>query len=180
MGDAAECWVCCEEADPAGGAVAAPTGCACRGSAGCAHLGCLENVARHKEGAAAQHKAWSECPTCEQMYTGPLAVGLARARYAPFCGRPEGDAERLDALGHLAAALQNAGDTAGARPLLEERLVALRRHYGGETGLLDTMTDLASLCVDMGEPAAALPLLEKALPVVSSQHFLGGDVRKPH
>ena len=178
MGDAAECWVCCEEADPAGGAVAAPTGCACRGSAGCAHLGCLVDVARHKGSRQARHDAWSKCPTCEQLYTGPLAVGLARTRYAPLCGPPEdptslGWAERLDALAHLAVALQNAGDRAGARPLQEELLVAVRRMGGGPANHLDCMITTARMRAEMREPAAALSLLEEALP--ACQRTLGDE-----
>ena len=93
--DARECWVCLEPADT-GGAAAAPTGCACRGSAGDAHLSCLitaaqqswkhilnagtasTNIAWHAGGHA--HRCmWLACPTCKQRYGGPVALGLARA-----------------------------------------------------------------------------------------------------
>ena len=47
MDDARECWVCLERTD-SGDAAAAPTGCACRDSAGRAHLSCLISAARHK------------------------------------------------------------------------------------------------------------------------------------
>ena len=183
-GAAPECWVCCEEVDPEG-AIAAPTGCACRGSAGRAHVSCLEDLARHKGDANAQHAAWHGCPTCRQDYTGPLAVGLARARYAPLRGRPEGDGERLDALANLVAALANDGARSpqlqhralpghgAARPLQEELLAAMRRtgpssgmrwRGGHEQATLTCMVNTACLRSDMGEHAAALPLLEEALP----------------
>ena len=77
-----ECWVCLELADSSR-AAAAPTGCACRGSAGRAHLSCLIAAARHKTDIQDRHTAWQTCPTCKQQYTGPMHVGLARARWAP-------------------------------------------------------------------------------------------------
>ena len=43
----ATCWVCCEGADSPNGAPS-PTGCACRGSAGFAHLPCLIDSARYR------------------------------------------------------------------------------------------------------------------------------------
>ena len=89
MDDARECWVCLELADTGGGA-AAPTGCACRGSAGRAHLSCLISVARHKTDRQDRHTAWIGCPTCKQYYTGPMDVGLARARWAPLRDGPWG------------------------------------------------------------------------------------------
>ena len=91
--DARECWVCLELADT-GGAAAAPTGCACRGSAGRAHLSCLIAAARHKTDRHNRHTAWGWCPTCKQSYTGPMRVGLARARWAPLRDGLEGGGER--------------------------------------------------------------------------------------
>ena len=116
MDDARECWVCLEVAD-SGRAATAPTGCACRGSAGRAHLSCLIAAARHKPDPEARHTAWIGCPTCKQQYTGPMYVGLARARWAPLRDGPEGSADWLDALGHLAVSLHVSGDRAGASSL---------------------------------------------------------------
>ena len=175
MDDARECWVCLELADT-DRAAAAPTGCACRGSAGCAHVSCLAAAARHKEDRLARHTAWRVCPTCKQRYTGPLATGLARARWALHRDAvPEADAERMDALAHLANALTNSGDRAGARPLSEMHVAVQRRTHGLEdAGALQAIINLASLRSDMGEPAAALPLLKEALPgcrrVIGEEH----------
>ena len=61
-----------------------------------------------------------------------MLVGLARARWAPLRDGPEGGGERLAALGHLAVALHDSGDLAGARVLYDERLAVLRRTRGDE------------------------------------------------
>ena len=148
MEAALACWVCLEAVDSPGGAATEPTGCACRGSAGRAHMSCLVDAARHSgsiatansaaltaEGDhlwAAHHTAWLRCPTCKQSYNGPMAVGLARARWAAAAHSPEEDEERLDAQVQLCTALMNSGDSAGARPLSEELVTVLRRTCGSD------------------------------------------------
>ena len=99
MGDAVECWVCREEADPTGGAAAAPTGCACRGSAGRAHLSCLVANARH----GADYDIVAR-PSCVALMSGTLrgtrvrrasrfTSGLARAHWClQPCSRTVSDA----------------------------------------------------------------------------------------
>ena len=176
MEEARECWVCLEAADP-DGAATVPTGCACRGSAGHAHLSCLVAAAQHnlKADADPRHLTWQECPTCKQNYTGPIRVRMARTRWGLCRGRPEGDIDRGDALEHLAISLQSEGEYAEARPLLEARLAGLRRSHGDDAEhTLHSMINLASMRVDMGKPAAALALLEEALPACRRVH--GGDI----
>ena len=170
--DSRECWVCLEDAD-ADGIATAPTGCACRGSAGHAHLSCLVATAQHAADYDARHLAWHSCPTCKQEYTTPMSVRLGRTRWGLYRGRPEGDMERGDALGHLATALQNTRgptETAEAQPLLEERLAGLRRSHGDKAEqTLMSMINVATARVSLGEHAAALPLLEEALPACRVQ-----------
>ena len=175
MDGARECWVCLEATDP-DGAAAAPTGCACRGTAGHAHLSCLLANAQHAaddaDGATTDQKSWfvgqkswSGCPTCKQDYTGPISVGLARARCGLHRGRPEPDINVINVRAHLAVVLMNERKYAEARPLLEDRLVAMRRRFGDEAhATLDCMVQLANCRHQRGGPAAALPLLEEALP----------------
>ena len=67
-----------------------------------------------------------------QAYSGLIELELGRARWALHRDNPDEDGARLDAQGHLAAALLNSGDKAGARLLFEERLAVLRRAYGDE------------------------------------------------
>ena len=168
MEEARECWVCLEAANP-DGAATIPTGCACRGSAGHAHLSCLVAATRHGADEAARHLAGHRCPTCKQDYTGPMELGLARALAGPLAGRSPDSNEH----GRLANALQNAGEYAEARPLLEEHLAALRRSCGDAAHVtLESMVNLAGCRDVMGEPAAALALLEEALP--ACRRVLGG------
>ena len=101
------CHVCLEGDDEAaeGGGRLVHGGCGCRGSAGFGHLPCLVEAATHNP------DSWTMCPTCRQYYTGPVSLGLARAR---------------DKLGstiltknNLAKALQDMGQFAEARRLYE-------------------------------------------------------------
>ena len=164
MEKAHECWVCLEAADP-DGAAAAPTGCACRGSAGHAHLSCLVAAAQHGANEAAQHEAWRICPTCKQDYLGPMSVKLARARWELHRGCPKQDSKRGNALGHLALSLQNTHEYTEARPLYEEHLLGLQRSDGNKALVtMSCMVNLAAVCAAMGDRAAALPLLEEVLP----------------
>ena len=108
------CWVCC---DGAGAERLLPTGCACRGSSGLAHLHCLIDAAAHDV------RVWTACPTCRQDFTGEAEVGLARARWEMVKGRPDEDPERLFVANNLAVTFQeSAGDNVGALGLLEHIL----------------------------------------------------------
>lgn len=147
------CWVCCESAPPL-----LATGCACRGSAGLAHLACLVEAARHSV------QLWTTCPTCTQEFTGEVDVGLARARWALVRERPAEDAERCFVAMNLAVTLkESAGDNAGALRLMEEVLAVRRRTLGDEDpATLDSITNLALQHTEMGHYSEALPLSEEA------------------
>jgi len=80
------CWVCLDDGPDGSGARPQPTGCACRGGATThAHVGCLAKFAQEKEATIAPMSslpsAWSQCPTCEQPWTGPMFLALARRRH---------------------------------------------------------------------------------------------------
>jgi hypothetical protein len=99
-------------------------GCACRGSAGLAHLHCLVEAALHNV------ESWTTCHVCRQEFTGEADVGLARARWERVRGRPEEDEERLFVANNLAVSLkESAGDNAGALRLMRE-VLAVRRRMG--------------------------------------------------
>ena len=165
------CWVCLDAHDPHG-AAATRTGCACRGSAGYAHLSCLIAAARHKEGSfQACHDAWTTCPACKQQYHGPMELGMAQTRWNDCHDRPEDDEERLSALGALAATLRHTGRGRAALPLRRDLLATLRRISGDEPdndlkrrNMLRQMLALANQLTDMGDDTAAMPLLDEALP----------------
>ena len=149
------CWVCCEagDAEPL-----IPMGCACRGSAGFAHLRCLVEAAEHNV------DSWTTCPVCRQEYTGEADVGLARTRWERVRERPAEDEERLFVANNLAVTLkESAGDNAGALALMREVLEVRRRTLGEEHQCtIDSKINLALQHHEMGDLAAALPLAEEA------------------
>ena len=166
--EASECWVCLEATDP-GGVATAPTGCACRGSAGHAHPSCLIAAAKHKPNAKARHLAWMYCPTCNQSYAGPMEMGLARARWDLHRDAPEADNERLQAMGYQGLALSKSGDAVRATPIYEKLVSIMRRTHGaGHVETVQHMVNLASMRAHMGEHAATIPLLEEALSALNA------------
>ena len=85
-----DCWVCLDGGPDESGERPQPTGCACRGGATThAHAGCLAKFAQEKE------ETWYQCPTCEQRWSGPMQLALARRRHELAAGLPETDGERI-------------------------------------------------------------------------------------
>eukprot|EP00933_Yihiella_yeosuensis_P001199 TRINITY_DN101956_c0_g1_i1.p1 TRINITY_DN101956_c0_g1~~TRINITY_DN101956_c0_g1_i1.p1 ORF type:complete len:297 (-),score=59.82 TRINITY_DN101956_c0_g1_i1:304-1194(-) len=152
--DADICWICCEASEEL-----LSTGCACRGSAGLAHVSCLVEAARHDV------DRWTLCPTCKQDFTGEMEVALARARWELVQDRPPEDAERLFVANNLAVTLQESvGDYEGALKLLEEVLSVRRNMLGDEhPDTLDSITNLALQHTEMGNYPVALKLSEEVV-----------------
>jgi hypothetical protein len=136
-------------------------GCACRGSAGFAHLKCLINA------AWANTQSWYTCPTCKQRWTGALNLGLCRARVELAASLPEADVEaRLDAATELTTALTSSGEHAEALELGRATLATAQRVIGNESGCtLQAMVALAATHSDVGDHAAALTLQTEGLTV---------------
>ena len=96
MGDEApECFICLE-----GGGDLLCTGCACRGSAGRAHVRCLIAATDGDK-----FERWYECLTCKQYFTGPVAIAMAQAHFDRVRDRPARDSERLSAANSLGNSL---------------------------------------------------------------------------
>ena len=83
--------------------------CACRGAAGFAHLSCLVRQAEipvaeaeennlGDEAFDAKWARWTKCGLCEQNHYGYVACGLGWACWKTYCGRPETDETRMDAM----------------------------------------------------------------------------------
>ena len=122
------CFICCEsEAERPEDALLA-TGCACSragASGGRAHLQCIVAAAKHDEAH------WTQCSVCKQQWSGPLEVGLSRARYESLSqSLPAEDLRRVIAKLNLASCQKKngaPGALADATQLYEEVLETWRR-----------------------------------------------------
>ena len=80
-------------------------GCACRGTAGFAHVSCLAEQAKILVAEAEENnladkafndrwRRWDECSLCEQDYHGIVSCALGWACWKTYVGRPEADRVR--------------------------------------------------------------------------------------
>jgi tetratricopeptide (TPR) repeat protein len=144
-------------------------GCACRGGSGFAHVACIATAAQETN-----EDMWHYCPTCKQMWTGQMALGLARAHVASLASLPEGDWDRLNASIMLTQALRNMGEYAEALSLGVATLGTARQVQGDEHAVtLSAMGILAAVHCSMRNPALALPLETEELAV--RRRVLGDD-----
>jgi tetratricopeptide (TPR) repeat protein len=159
--DETECWVCADSTSRMTRSRnrTLMRGCACRGSAGYAHLDCFIQVAFHN------NENWDTCPTCKQDFTGKVRLGLARERWGLVRDSCRYDMERLNAADRFASALQECdADNEGALLLFEEVLEISREVDGNDDiNTLVSMSNLGSLYQKMGSNDLALPLFEEAL-----------------
>ena len=147
-------------------------GCACRGAAGLAHVGCKARVAAHV--SAGWNDAWAECLTCGQFYTGGMQLGLARELVRQMERRAPADDHRLTALCNLGQALKEAGEHDEAEVLLRDVLVLRRRAFGAKhpctlnvgTILAETMR----LCGRFAEAVALYQQILAATPASFKEH----------
>ena len=69
-----EACIICLESDPP----PIQSGCACRGDAGMVHVDCRLTAGAHKMGTTGcTHRSYRMCPTCDQEFTGAIALALA-------------------------------------------------------------------------------------------------------
>ena len=103
-------------------------GCGCRDAAGCAHVACKAAYAEHQ--GPGYNESWHKCPTCKQIYTGAMQLGLAEALWVRLQSRPAKDDDRLRAQTSVAGAYFEAGRFAEAEAL-HRSILATRRHLDG-------------------------------------------------
>ena len=159
--DAPHCFICLETR----GEDELLRGCACRGSAGFAHVECLVQAAQ------VNRTLWRECITCKQPWSGLLALNLAWAHWDAVESRPENDRERLAAAMTLTWSLTLSGERAQALQLGQETLALAQQHYGHEDD--DTLSAagwLAAVHGAMGNDRKALPLATMVLEVHRRKH----------
>ena len=130
--------------------------CACRGTAGFAHVSCLAEQAKilweEAEENNLDHKAkderwgrWGKCSLCEQQYQGVVICALGWACWKTYVGRPETDRARTFAMSVLSNGLHEANHREDA---LAVRLadLSLRQRAGTspQSDLLSLQENLAT------------------------------------
>ena len=158
-------------------------GCACRGTAGFAHVSCLAEQAKILfEEAEANNldwevknprwSRWHTCSLCEQDYHGVVRHALGWACWKTHAGRPEQDQVRRMAMTQLANGLTLAKHHEDALSVQEAELSLTRRHGANEEAILITQNNLAMTYGALGRDEEALRL---KLDVYSGRLKLHGE-----
>ena len=145
-------------------------GCACRGTAGFAHVSCLAEQAKILVAEAEENnlgdKAWNErfrrwdtCGLCEQRYHGVAYCALGWACWKTYVGRPEADWARVSALTELGNGLSNANYDEDALSVQEAEL-SLKRRIGAASraSVLGAQGNLANTYKRLGRDDQTLDL----------------------
>jgi hypothetical protein len=144
-------------------------GCACRGTAGFAHVSCLAEQAKilveeadenNLSGKAKNERwdRWSACSMCEQRYHGVVACALGWACWKTYVGLPETDGARSLAIGVLGNGLQLAKHHEDALSVYEAELSMRRRVGSSEYNIVVLQSNLAHTYEKLGRLEEALPL----------------------
>ena len=129
-------------------------GCACRGTAGFAHVSCLAEQAKILVAEAEENNLddkvlgerwnrWFTCSLCEQHYHGVVFCALGWACWRTYVGRPEADNAQLDAMNVLGAGLSGANRYEDALSVQEAELSMRRRLGDLEANMLGVQGNLA-------------------------------------
>jgi hypothetical protein len=129
-------------------------GCACRGTAGFAHVSCLAEqakilVAEAEENNLGAEKLqaagdrWYACSLCEQRYHGVVKCALGWACWKTYVGRPETDWIRAAAMTTLGNGLSDADRYEDALSVQEAELAIKRRVGAIEDEILTAQGNLA-------------------------------------
>ena len=141
-------------------------GCACRGTAGFAHVSCLAEQAKilNDEGEAnnlsikGRWERWSTCSLCEQDYHGVVSCALGWACWKTYVDRPETDSCRIMAMNVLGNGLTEAGHYEDALSVREAELSMYRRLGAPEESMLVVQGNLANTYESLGRPEKALTM----------------------
>ena len=158
-------------------------GCACRGTAGFAHVSCLVEQAKILVAEAEENnlddndfntkwRRWDKCSMCEQWYHSGVACALGWACWKTYVGRPEADWPRRLAIEVLGNGLSAAAHYDDALPVREAELAMRRRLGDPEENILNTQSNLATTYARHGRMEQALRLRED---VYSGTLRLHGD-----
>jgi len=137
--------------------------CACRGTAGFAHVSCLAEQAKillaeteennlGREASYERWARWDNCSLCEQRYHGVVACALGWACWKTYLDRPEVDVALGLAIGILGNGLYEAQYYADAASVFEAKLAMLRRIDAPEEHIFIAQSNLASTYEILGLP----------------------------
>mmetsp|Transcript_16704 Transcript_16704/g.47697 ORF Transcript_16704/g.47697 Transcript_16704/m.47697 type:complete len:275 (+) Transcript_16704:1179-2003(+) len=143
--------------------------CACRGTAGFAHVSCLAEQAKILIAEAEENnltdkvnerwQRWRTCSLCEQEYHGLVGCALGWACWKTYVGRPEtGGQVRQMAMNLLGAGLSEAYHFEDALTVLEAELAMKRRLGSSEQNILVAQTNIALCYYKLGRHQEALDL----------------------
>ena len=160
--------------------------CACRGTAGFAHVSCLAEQAKILLSEVEENnlgykvfnerfKRWQACSLCEQKYHGIVRCALGWACWKTYVGRPEAGGVRIAAMSSLGTGLCEANNNESALPVMEAELAARRRLGDTERNILCVQGNLASLYEKLGRVEEALRMRQD---VYSRRLELNGKERE--
>ena len=143
--------------------------CACRGTAGFAHVSCLAEQAKILYAEAEENnldaqaendpwRLWSACGLCKQSYHGVVRCALGWACWKTYMDRPETDQARLSAMSELGSGLYHARHFAEALSVQEAELAMIRRIGGSENNILVVQANLAGTYERLGRDEEALQM----------------------
>ena len=133
-------------------------GCACRGTAGFAHVSCLAEQAKILCDEAEENNLerqprfnrWHTCSLCEQSYLGVVRCALGWACWKTYVGRPETDLPRRGAMTQLGGGLYDTQQTEEAVSVMEAELSMRRRIGDPERNLFAVQGNLALTYQSLG------------------------------
>ena len=143
--------------------------CACRGTAGFAHVSCLAEQAKilvaegeeNNLGEKAMNERvarWSTCSLCKQEYHGVVRGALGWACWKTYLGRPETEQVRISATRLLGNVLFDAGDHEDALLARQAELSLMKRVGAPGDTMLAVQTRVGYSYNALGRHEEALPL----------------------
>jgi len=140
-------------------------GCACRGTAGFAHVSCLAEQAKILVAEAEENNSnddkwerWYECSLCEQSYHGVVRCALGWACWKTYVGRPEADRCQRMAMTQLGNGLFDANHHEDALAVYETEMAIKRRLGASEHAMIRVKSNLASTFRKVGRLEEALQM----------------------
>mmetsp|Transcript_866 Transcript_866/g.2451 ORF Transcript_866/g.2451 Transcript_866/m.2451 type:complete len:406 (+) Transcript_866:808-2025(+) len=143
--------------------------CACRGTAGFAHVSCLMEQAKilmdeveennlDDRALEKRWERWHKCGQCEQNYHGIVACALGWACWKTYLGRSETDQIRLSATRLLGNVLFDAGDHEDALLARQAELSLMKRVGAPGDHMLRVQTRVGYSYNALGRHEEGLPL----------------------